>query len=151
MSTASLVLVDDQDLLNIDQRIEDAAGIDGKYFAIISVAHQLHCVDLIRKYMFREHYPDYPAFKDSESMIVEHVGTSDSSHSMTEQNVTDRHRTDHCIDFIRQNIMCNGDVGIMPFTDRGKDKPPKARFSGKRICRDFRAIQDWASAHAAIK
>lgn len=75
----TLILVDEQDLQNIGERTDNAHGVvtangEKKYFAMVGVAHQLHCVDLIRKYIWRDHYPDYLAFQDEESTIHEHVG-----------------------------------------------------------------------------
>lgn len=68
------MLVDEQDLLDIGESIENATMFKDKYFAMVGVFHQLHCVDLIRKYLFREYYPTYSAFEDSEATVLEHVG-----------------------------------------------------------------------------
>ncbi|KAI5865341.1 hypothetical protein GGS23DRAFT_594879 [Durotheca rogersii] len=71
--------------MSLKQSTHNAKKLGDKYFASVDVFHQLHCLDLIRKYIFRNHYPDFMAFQDSEYAIFNHV--------------------DHCIDIIRQKIM----------------------------------------------
>ncbi|OAQ63373.1 hypothetical protein VFPPC_09228 [Pochonia chlamydosporia 170] len=69
----------------------------GMYFVGIEVFHQLHCLNLVRQFTYRDYYnraenkPE--AFTDSEGILRKHV--------------------DHCIDMLRQAIICHGDAGIV--------------------------------------
>lgn len=50
---------------------------------------------------------------------------------------------EHCVDMIRQNIMCSGDITPIPFVwDRTKQK---AVAVGKviRTCRNFDMLRQW--------
>lgn len=70
----SLVLVDKDAMNALGQPIHNAKRYGDKYFAYIDVFHQLHCLDLVRKYIFRDYYPSYIAFQDTEERILFHVG-----------------------------------------------------------------------------
>ena len=54
---------------------------------------------------------------------------------------------DHCLDMIRQNIMCSSD--ITPITYAWSKKEQRAVAVGKvmRTCRDFEAIKQWGIGH----
>ena len=49
----------------------------------------------------------------------------------------------HCIDNLRQRIMCTSDVGIVPFFWVGDDGGTDPDFSRVHTCRDFRTLRDW--------
>lgn len=69
-----MILISEEDMKRLEEPTENAFGHNGKYFAIVDGFHQLHCVDLLRKYIYRENYPDYIAFHGSTSMVSWHVG-----------------------------------------------------------------------------
>jgi len=52
---------------------------------------------------------------------------------------------DHCIDSLRQAIMCHGDISL--FVHRWNEDAQfwRARFNTATTCRNFDRIQDWAS------
>ncbi|KAF9882665.1 hypothetical protein FE257_005659, partial [Aspergillus nanangensis] len=120
-TNTSLILIDEQEMKALGESTHQAAKVGTKYFAVVEVFHQLHCVDLIRKYIHRDDYRDYMAFQDDEETILAHV--------------------DHCVDLLRQVIQCAGDVGLVVFDQKGPGKPPQPRFSNRHMCRDFNAIQ----------
>ncbi|KAJ5735310.1 uncharacterized protein N7483_000435 [Penicillium malachiteum] len=71
---------------------------EGDGYAVgIEVFHQLHCLNLIRQYVYFDYYSkeeNKPAeFSDSNQTVRLHI--------------------DHCIDILRQVIQCNGDVGVV--------------------------------------
>ncbi|CAI6336586.1 unnamed protein product [Periconia digitata] len=65
---------------------------DGGYLAWLGVYHELHCVKVLRKMVYREHY--YPKLDDS---------------GLRDRQV----HADHCVDLLRQALMCHGDVGSL--------------------------------------
>lgn len=71
-----MILITEEDMNRINESTQNAYKLNGKYFALVAAFHQLHCVDLLRKYIYRESYLEYIAFHDSESMISNHVGES---------------------------------------------------------------------------
>lgn len=61
------------------------------YLGTVDAFHQLHCVNLVRKYTYADYYKDIDiAWRDPPDMLRTHV--------------------DHCIDVLRQKIMCDADV-----------------------------------------
>jgi len=62
-----------------------------------------------------------------------------------------RIHTTHCLDILRQVLMCTPDVGVLgqvwwqPATEA--DPVPFVDFNTKHRCRDYEAIRAWAEAH----
>jgi Mycotoxin biosynthesis protein UstYa len=53
-------------------------------------------------------------------------------------------RTDHCLDYLRQVIMCNGDLTPNTFTVAPDRKGYIPDFNEPHQCRDFSKIFEWA-------
>ncbi|CEJ81373.1 hypothetical protein VHEMI01504 [[Torrubiella] hemipterigena] len=124
----SLILITEDEMKRINQPIENAYGHDGKYFAFVEVFHQLHCLNLVRKFIHRESYPDYTSFHDDPGMVDYHV--------------------DHCLDVLRQKIMCDSDIDLIVYNDRSRQKlAPEPRFDIQHTCRNFEDIRQWTLAH----
>ena len=86
----------------------------------LSVCHQLHCLDRIRL----SAYPEY----------------------FTDERPEDRdvHR-DHCLDYIRQTVMCNADLTLDFFTF--EDLEGGRAFMHTETmhqCRNFDQVREWA-------
>lgn len=105
---------------------------DNNYLAQIDVFHQIHCLDMIRREAFSDHY-----FKDT---------------------IRDERRTSHlthCLHIVLQNLMCTADVGIITHNwirnERYPTEPrtrPFEDFNIVKKCRNFDALLDWTEAHA---
>lgn len=56
--------------------------------------------------------------------------------------------TDHCIEMIRQNTMCNADLKMITWdwVEGLHDAYPN--FNTRHQCRDYEKILDWAVKHA---
>jgi hypothetical protein len=52
---------------------------------------------------------------------------------------------DHCLDSLRQAIMCHGDISLFVHRWNEDSQFFRARFNTARTCRNFDNIQDWAS------
>ncbi|KAK4158886.1 hypothetical protein QBC43DRAFT_348319 [Cladorrhinum sp. PSN259] len=63
----------------------------------------------------------------------------DDVHSWTPTHV------DHCIDSIRQNLMCNADISMMGFRWVNDSLEPKPNFRGQHECVNWERIEEWAS------
>jgi hypothetical protein len=101
----------------------------GGFPATIEGIHHLHCLNLIRQSLYYniDYYRSQGkgAFVNNE-MIV-------------------RHHVSHCLDMIRQQLMCFPDTGIMGQVWWDQDHPkPFVDFSTKHKCKNFDAIRDWA-------
>ncbi|QMW45716.1 hypothetical protein AFCA_009803 [Aspergillus flavus] len=103
----------------------------GQYYTGIEVFHHMHCLNLIRQYTYKDYYhrPENrpKPFTDSEPVLRAHV--------------------DHCIDMLRQVLMCQADVGIVTY-NWVHPWGLYPDFSTEHKCRKFDKIVEWADKHA---
>ena len=60
------------------------------------------------------------------------------------------HFLDHCIDSIRETLMCHADVSPMPFrVNVPQNEVIVPRLATTHTCRNFTKVQEWAKAHHA--
>ena len=57
----------------MDETRKPTKGTKGHYFATVEVYHQLHCLDITRKYIWRDYYQDVDTFQAPPDMVWEHV------------------------------------------------------------------------------
>lgn len=69
-----MISVDAVGMKALNESQVGAASKDGQYFAMIEVFHQLHCLNMIRKYVWRDYYQHDATFHDEEHMIQMHIG-----------------------------------------------------------------------------
>ncbi|KAG2127970.1 hypothetical protein DEU56DRAFT_819681 [Suillus clintonianus] len=104
-------------------------SIGGGYMVSLEVGHQLHCVNLLRKASWVDYYgPIDISFQDSPKILRLHL--------------------DHCLEMIRQNIMCNADVTMITWDWVQGHKIPYPNFNTRHQCRNFEKIMDWHVEHA---
>ncbi|ETS85696.1 hypothetical protein PFICI_03721 [Pestalotiopsis fici W106-1] len=107
---------------------------DGYYGVIFDVFHSLHCLDELRKHLWPDHYKSF----------AERYHVS--------QEVADMHM-DHCVDAIRQSLMCHADVSTITFNHGGpNDDETDLHISGGHVhtCRDWEAIEEYVAAHEFV-
>jgi len=105
---------------------EPTAAIPGdeeNYALSIEVFHQLHCLNMFRKKLHPEHYPPPPPSPPPQA------------------------HTDHCIDILRQSVMCTIDMNPMGFEWDERRQINLPRLTGAHTCRNFDKIQQWARDH----
>ncbi|KAI0599848.1 hypothetical protein F4775DRAFT_548513 [Biscogniauxia sp. FL1348] len=102
----------------------------GQYMVLIEVVHQLHCLNVIRMYTYREYY------SRPENRPLE----------FTDREGTVRMHVDHCVDMLRQVLMCQADVGLVPFY-WVEGQGPNENFSTPHRCRRLDRIMEWAQRH----
>jgi hypothetical protein len=54
-------------------------------------------------------------------------------------------KTDHCIDALRQSVMCHGDVATLYWQWTPGFVEPQAWKPTTHTCRNFDKIEDWAA------
>ncbi|KAH0422891.1 hypothetical protein CcaCcLH18_12543 [Colletotrichum camelliae] len=108
---------------------ELGGGVKG----FLNVFHQLHCLNLVRQYTYRNDY-DYSnvtAFRAPEELVRGHI--------------------DHCIETIRKSLMCTADVTPVVFEkDSSRASGSKSDFNLRRKCRNFDKIQDWTIMNRGV-
>ncbi|RYP18818.1 hypothetical protein DL765_003698 [Monosporascus sp. GIB2] len=86
---------------------------------MMAVFHQLHCL----------------------SYIVEHYQQGYDGVELTDEVA---HHSAHCIDYLRQSIMCAGDTNLEGETDAGPG------WGSEHECVDYDALLSWANEHSAM-
>ncbi|KAF7345953.1 hypothetical protein MVEN_01617800 [Mycena venus] len=89
----------------------------GQYMFALDVFHQLHCLDVLRKEVYRDYgYKHVP---------MNHIR--------------------HCVGAIRQALMCAADISPIVWQWSEKGQIVERRDDILHVCRDFDQIRDWAS------
>lgn len=101
----------------------------GGYPANVEGLHHLHCLNLLRQGLWYnyEYYHDLGqgAFKNEEFIVKYHVS--------------------HCLDILRQQLMCAVDVGMLGQVWVHPEAPEAfVDFNTRHKCRNFEAIRSWA-------
>ncbi|KAF8813235.1 hypothetical protein BYT27DRAFT_7335163 [Phlegmacium glaucopus] len=107
-------------------REEDGGG----YMASLEVTHQLHCLNMLRKYTYHEYYEKFdPSFTDAKPEVF-------------------RMHLDHCVEIIRQNLMCSADVGMITYEWVRGFSVPYPDFNTRHQCRNLEKILAWGNQNA---
>ncbi|KAL9612841.1 MAG: hypothetical protein Q9167_002572 [Letrouitia subvulpina] len=102
----------------------------GGYMASLEVFHQLHCVNLVRQYTYKDYYQDKAtSFEDPPDLLRIHV--------------------DHCLEILRQVVMCHSDLGVLTYNWVSIRTAPWPNFNTQHKCRDFEAVLGWGLKHQA--
>lgn len=101
--------------------------------------------DKIRRAIYIEHYPE-----DLGDVLWPHIGMSFQSLQYGSKLTSEC--SEHCIDTIRQSIMCTSDMTPIPeahtdFKPHGHLEPI---FQIEHTCRDYSAIQKWAKGRDSL-
>jgi len=112
----------------VPSSVELPEEAEDSYQAGLEVFHQIHCLDMIRRYSYLEYYS--AAQPDFARPIM-------------------RIHTDHCIEMLRQTLMCNSDLHVYTYNwvDRVDHSWPD--FSTTKMCRNFDEVLAWGTKHAA--
>ncbi|KAI4950633.1 hypothetical protein J4E91_004518 [Alternaria rosae] len=111
------------------------------YVALLEVSHELHCLNMIRQYTWKDYYREHAdQFLNSEIDL----NITDA------RNVGDRMHVDHCFETLRLVLMCNADVTpSLIINNTNKPHGTKADFNTFHKCRNFDRIVDWQEKHNA--
>ncbi|KJA18657.1 hypothetical protein HYPSUDRAFT_106902, partial [Hypholoma sublateritium FD-334 SS-4] len=123
-----------EDLLEIGKqdtpsKVKFSEADGGGYMAALEVAHELHCLNVLRKYLHFDYYgKEDPFFTESEPK-------------------TYRKHLEHCIEILRQSLMCTAHNNMITFEWVRGFSTPYPDFNTRHICRDFEKIISWQNAH----
>ncbi|KAK0760705.1 hypothetical protein N5P37_006902 [Trichoderma harzianum] len=97
----------------------------------IEVFHQLHCLNFIRKVIYADYY------SRPENLPIEFEVT----------NKLFFNHVDHCIDYLRQVIMCESDVTPVTSNWVFTHHTPHPDFNTMHKCRNFTKLLEWVEEH----
>ncbi|KAJ9485798.1 hypothetical protein VN97_g7570 [Penicillium thymicola] len=93
----------------------------------VDVFHQLHCLNMLRQGLRRDYYTEH----DEEPAYTIHMN--------------------HCLDYLRQAVMCNVDMTPLPVHWDEKEDRPLPDFEVEHTCRNFWKVRDWTIERSAHK
>lgn len=99
---------------------DDSPGGGDGHLVTLDVYHTLHCVNRARKAL-------YPAYYTSPN-----------------RPEVDRAHVEHCLDLLRQVLMCHGDVALHTYQWRDDVRVPWPTFATTHQCRRWDRIVDWS-------
>ncbi|KAF2245318.1 hypothetical protein BU26DRAFT_409759, partial [Trematosphaeria pertusa] len=91
---------------------------EDRYMANLEVFHTAHCLNMLRKMIYPEYYGVYGA--------------------------AERGHLEHCVETIRQALMCNMGMGLVTFHWVEGLEEPYSDYNTYHQCRDPDAVLDWA-------
>ncbi|OJJ42006.1 hypothetical protein ASPZODRAFT_39420, partial [Penicilliopsis zonata CBS 506.65] len=102
----------------------------GVYQAGMEVFHQLHCLNYIRMYTYQDHY-----------------GNTD--YDMIGETPEERQRhKDHCIENIRQRLMCAPDLNVYTYHWLPESTLPHGHLFTRHQCVEWDSFYAWAENSA---
>lgn len=104
----------------------------------VEVFHQLHCVDLLRK---GSHW-DYEYYRDRDIAVAAAGGRKGPFAGSEERG---RIHFSHCLDMIRQRIMCMADTELIGQV--WVEDEVTIMFSAQKKCRNYDDIRSWVVAN----
>ncbi|KAI3325011.1 hypothetical protein HD806DRAFT_491733 [Xylariaceae sp. AK1471] len=93
----------------------------GGFLGTLNVYHELHCLKRIHQFVYSDHY-----FADF----------------TPRQHELNRLHNEHCIDFLRQSVMCHGDVGLITYEWHDDSLIPVANATSHQ-CVNWEKLDRW--------
>ncbi|EFX04069.1 hypothetical protein CMQ_997 [Grosmannia clavigera kw1407] len=106
-----------------------------RYLVELDVFHQLHCLNMIRKALrpdyYKPHLPGPQPGDEDELLGPQHI--------------------DHCVDALRQSLMCNADISVLVWGWHQGRQRHTERGTILHTCKRFDKIHEWARQHAVYE
>ncbi|KAL9622775.1 MAG: hypothetical protein Q9160_002894 [Pyrenula sp. 1 TL-2023] len=118
-----------------NKTIAAVAGLDDDYLVVISVFHDLHCLDRLRQALWYFHDPAWN--QTSNPFLIPRPP------AYAPNGLNGIVHLDHCINIIRQSLQCFSDVTPYVFQWNERAQEVQARADVVHTCRDFDMIRDW--------
>ncbi|KAJ5657621.1 uncharacterized protein N7484_001270 [Penicillium longicatenatum] len=126
------VTKEDLDYYNVTSlQMTDLNGNGGYYVGQMGLFHELHCLKRIRHYIYRRHY--------LANFTEEHL-------------VEEEAHIDHCIELMRETILCRGDPTLSAFRWIDPSHHDEAHLTvdapGYHTCVNWEKLRTWNNAQA---
>ncbi|KAF2872026.1 hypothetical protein BDV95DRAFT_635637 [Massariosphaeria phaeospora] len=112
-----------------------AQVLNGDYAGILGVFHHLHCLDTIRRVLHWDHYGPR------------------ASEQALRSGVYSKEHSDHCLDGLRQAVMCHANTDFYSaewISDSTQPMSKELRSEGKQRCVNWESLDVWARSRALI-
>ena len=116
--------------MNKSRGAVEFTGVDaGRYEVGLEAYHQLHCLNYVRMYSYMDHYE-----KIDFDMISEDAGKR-------------REHKDHCVEVLRQRLMCNPDLNIYGYYWVSRHDQAWANLKTSHRCINWDLFHKWSQAN----
>ncbi|KAI4141043.1 MAG: hypothetical protein L6R39_005532 [Caloplaca ligustica] len=119
-------------------RLADQSASEDKYIVVLSVFHHLHCLNAVRKGLYY-FFDDWWNSTYNSFTIFPGIKDQHSEEDM-EAAVPQVWHLDHCIDSLRQAIMCASDLSPYVFQWSEKERGIRAFANAVHTCWRFDAV-----------
>ncbi|KZS88505.1 hypothetical protein SISNIDRAFT_260318 [Sistotremastrum niveocremeum HHB9708] len=113
---------------------EPIEGDDEHYVVILHVFHQLHCLNYLRKALMPERYPNITRFGPP-----------------IPPDPTPFDHTDHCINTIRESLLCNPDITPDVYQWKEERQSIYLHLDTLHVCKSWDALTDWAKERQVLE
>lgn len=101
--------------------------------------------------MYKDHYfPDATPEQDKLNEFHNRKSKKNQpnrlKHSISHIKYLYSHATDHCLDMLRQSVMCSGDVQLLTMKWMKTVSIPTANFSMPHKCVNWAKLEEWTSS-----
>ncbi|KAJ6261179.1 hypothetical protein Dda_3846 [Drechslerella dactyloides] len=93
------------------------------HIALLDTAHQIHCLNALRKAVFSDHYRDKAKEMKKNRLHWVHLS--------------------HCAGVLLQNLMCQATLDVVTLNWVETQRHPFPDFSVNKQCRDYSVLQRW--------
>ncbi|KAJ5951160.1 uncharacterized protein N7479_009573 [Penicillium vulpinum] len=118
----SNIWVTGEELSKINKTSIPVPDEEDKYWVELSVVHELHCIKRLRQYIHSDYYF--------------------ANISAEDRRLNDLH-TDHCLEILRQSVMCHADISMITMTWESTSKYPAADFQNEHECKNWDTLYEW--------
>ncbi|KAI1171177.1 hypothetical protein F4777DRAFT_594077 [Nemania sp. FL0916] len=115
------VAIAEDQAAQLTEKTAPIPGNPGHYLVGLDVFHQLHCLDNIRKAFWPDRYMKDDVHGDRSGLHL-----------------------DHCIDSLRQSLMCSSDISTLHFDWLPEKHKNFVVSSATHTCRNFEKLRVWA-------
>lgn len=128
-----IIAVSEEDYIRAGYSTRTAAKfppeLGGGYMVTTTGAHQLHCMH----YIWQDHH---------KALVPEMLRKSREVPEMYERHY------EHCIDYLRQSLMCSYDTTIVTYNWVLDHQKPTPNGNAMHKCVDYDGIQEWLKERA---
>ncbi|KAK0625826.1 hypothetical protein B0T14DRAFT_421374, partial [Immersiella caudata] len=117
LEAGSIILLDGEEADMVRDR---TIMVDGYWVTGLDVFHQVHCLNQVRKALYPEYYPP------------------------TQSGRVNKLHWEHCLDYVRQAIMCNADISPVTSTWYETAQTFGPNFRTLHTCKNLDALLEWS-------
>ncbi|KAI0886730.1 uncharacterized protein GGS22DRAFT_199093 [Annulohypoxylon maeteangense] len=118
----SNIRVSGEDLRKVNKTSIPMPGENDSYWVELSVVHELHCIKRLRQYWFNDYY--FPNITEEEHRL-------------------NWLHNDHCLEILRQSVMCHADVSMITMAWTSTSVFPAADFQNVHECTNWDILYEW--------